>query len=454
MIITKICLSRRTVLRGLGATLALPLLDGMVPALSAFAKTAAAPPKRLGVVYVPNGVMLDNWTPVGEGSGFALSPTLDALKPFRDRVLVVSGLSLKPADPQGGEAVGQHARPSGAFLTGVHVKRTTSSKLQSGISMDQMAAQTIGSETPLPSLELSLEPPEFQACDPGYSCAYLNISWRDAQTPMPMETSPRVVFERLFGDISSTDPAARQARIVGDLSVLDSVADKVARLQRGLGPGDRVKLDQYLEAVRDVERRIQNAEHGSARELPEVTKPAGTPTDYHEHARLLFEMQRLAYQTDMTRVITFMIGREQSAKTYPQVGVPDAHHPITHQTDNPASMAKVAKINAYHVSLFAEYLGMLAETPDGDGSLLDNVAILYGGSMGDGGKHEPRNLPIVVAGKCGGELKGGRHLRYTDETPLTNLHLSLLHKVGAPVERIGDSTGTLKELSEFQDVTG
>ena len=448
MIITKTYLPRRTVLRGLGATLALPFLDGMVPALSALANTLAAPPKRLGIVYVPNGVALDAWKPVGEGKDFTFSPTLRSLEPFRDSLLVVSGLSLKPADLQGGEAVGQHALPSGAFLTGVHVKRTTSSKLGSGVSMDQLAAQLVGQATPLPSLELSLEPPEFQVCDPGYSCAYLNISWRDEQTPMPMETNPRVVFERLFGDIRSTNPAVRQARIASDLSVLDSVADKVADLQRGLGQGDRVKLDQYLGAVRDVERRIQRSEQADARELPEVTKPAGIPTDYEEHARLLFEMQRLAYQTDMTRVITFMIGREQSAKTYPQIGVPDAHHPITHQTENPESMAKVAKINAYHVSLFSEYLKTLAETPDGDGSLLDNVAILYGASMGNGGAHSPRDLPIVVAGKCGGQLKGGRHLRYTDETPLMNLHVSLLNKVGAPVERMGDSTGTIPELSD------
>src|SRR5262245_37155920 len=363
MIITKMSLDRRTVLRGLGAAFALPLLDAMVPALSAGA-VGKLMPKRFGILYVPNGVILESWTPATTGKDYALTPSLAALEPMRDRVLVLSGLSLKPADPAPGEALGQHARPSGAYLTGVHIKRTTSSELHAATSVDQLAAQTLGKQTQLTSLELSLEPAEFQACDPGYSCAYSTISWRDAQTPMPFETSPRTVFERLFGDVRSTDPATRRAMRSTEKSLLDSVTSKVNTLQRDLGTGDRVKLDQYLDSVRSVERRIQAAERDDAREIPAVDKPTGTPSDYAEHAHLMFEMQRLAYQSDLTRVITFMIAREQSGKTYPQIGVPDAHHPISHHGGNKELIARVAKINAYHDRLFAEYRQMLKATPE------------------------------------------------------------------------------------------
>lgn len=445
MIITKKSLDRRTVLRGVGATLALPLLDAMVPALSARA-VAKLTPKRLGFLYVPNGVIMESWTPATTGADYALTPSLASLAPMRDRVLVLSGLSLKPADPAPGEALGQHARPSGAYLTGAHIKRTTSSELQAGTSVDQLAGQTLGTATQLPSLEITLEPAEFQACDPGYSCAYSTISWRDAHTPMPFETSPRVIFERLFGDVGSTDAATRRAQRSLEQSLLDSVTAKVSTLQRGLGSGDRVKLDQYLDSVRSVERRIQAAEREGARELPAVEKPTGTPTEYVEHARLMFEMQRLAYQSDVTRVITFMIGREQSGKTYPQIGVPDAHHPISHHGGNQSLIAKVAKINAYHVSMFAEYLAILASTPEGEGSLLDQVMLVYGSSMGDGGKHEPRNLPMLVAGGGGGTLPRGQHILYEDEPPVMNLFMSVLDKLGAPVERIGDSTGLLSGI--------
>lgn len=445
MIITKKSLDRRTVLRGVGATLALPLLDAMVPALSGRA-VGTLTPKRLGLLYVPNGVILESWTPVETGATYALTPSLSALEPVRDRVLVLSGLSLKPADPAPGEALGQHARPSGAYLTGAHIKRTISSELQAATSLDQLAAQVLGKSTQLPSLEVSLEPAEFQACDPGYSCAYSTISWRDARTPMPFETSPRIVFERLFGDVGSTDAATRRAQRSSEQSLLDSVTSKVASLQKGLGTGDRVKLDQYLDSVRGVERRIQAAEREDARALPAVEKPAGTPDDYAAHAQLMFEMQRLAYQSDVTRVITFMIGREQSGKTYPQIGVPDAHHPISHHGGNHALIAKVAKINAYHVSMFADYLTMLAATPDGDGSLLDHTMLLYGSSMGDGGKHEPRNLPILLAGGGGGTLPRGQHILYKDEPPLMNLFMSLLHKLDAPIDRMGDSTGLLSGI--------
>ena len=441
MIITRTALSRRSVLRCAGAAVALPLLDAMMPALS----RAAVPIHRFGVVYVPNGVVMDQWTPAMVGSDFEFTPTLMSLKPYRDKLLFLTGLDLQPAVTQG-EALGVHARPAAAFLTGIHAHM--GSELNLGISVDQIAARALGAETQLASLELSLEPPEFQSCEPGYSCAYLNISWGDPGTPMPTESNPRAVFERLFGEVSGTDSAARRARIASDRSILDSVNEKVSDLKRDLGARDRVKFDQYLTSIRDLERRIQKAESQSDVELPGVEKPEGIPADYSEHARMLFDMQLLAYQSDMTRVITFMLGREQSANTYPQIGVPDAHHPVSHHSGNPDLIAKCAKINAYHLSLFSEYVGKLAATPDGDGSLLDNVAVLYGASMSDGNKHDPHNLPIVVAGGCGGRLQGGRHLRYSPDTPLMNLHVTLLNKVGVDIERIGDSNGTLKELSQ------
>ena len=444
MIITKKHLSRRTVLRGAGATLALPLLDAMVPALSAFSKTAAAPPRRLGIVYVPNGIVMDAWTPATDGADFEFSPALSPLEPFRDRVLVLTGLDLQPAVSQG-EPLGVHARPASAFLTGLHAGM--GSELNLGTSMDQFAARTLGRETQLASMELSLEPAEFQSCEPGYSCAYLNISWRDESTPMPTESNPRAVFERLFGEVSGLDNASRQARLRSDKSLLDSVRGKVSRLQQALGAHDQAKMDQYLTSIRDVERRIQKAEQQGAVELAGIDKPEGTPSDYGEHAELLFDMQLLAYQSDVTRVTSFMLGREQSGLSYPQIGVSEAHHPASHHAGNLDLIEKCAKINAYHLSLFAKYVEKLAATPDGEGSLLDNVAVLYGASMSDGNKHDPHNLPIVIAGGCGGELKGGRHLRYSPDTPLMNLHLTLLDMVGASVEKIGDSTGRLNGLS-------
>jgi hypothetical protein len=449
MIVTKMAIPRRTVLRGLGVTLALPFLDAMVPALTAVRRIAAKPINRLCTLYVPNGIMMDLWTPPTEGAGFEFTPILKALEPFRDRLLVMSGLHSKPASAQPGEVSGPHARPSAAFLTGIHPKQTQGPDLQAGVSIDQIAARHLGQHTQLASLELALESSEFGgSCDIGYSCAYTNtICWRSPTTPLPMEHNPRAVFKQLFGDSSSTDPGLRRARLEKDRSILDSVTDKVSSLERGLGASDRVRFSEYLEAVRDAERRIRRAEEQSSRELTVVETPVGIPSTYDEHAKLMFDLQVLAFQSDLTRIITFMIGRELSGQTYPWIGVPDSHHPISHHAGDREKRAKVAKINAYHVTLLAYYLEKLRSTSDGDGSLLDHVMVLYGSALSDGNRHDNNDLPILLAGGGAGHLSGGRHLRVAGATPLTNLHLTLLHNLGVPHESIGDSTGKFEQLS-------
>jgi hypothetical protein len=450
MIVTRKALPRRTVLRGFGAALALPLLDGMVPALTALAKTAARPTSRLGFMYIPMGAVMSNWTPSAEGSAFELPPILQPLAPFRDRVVVLSNLDNKPAVALLGEPAGGHGRIGGAFLTGVHAKPTEGADFAAGISIDQIAAAHLGRETQLASLELGLETSGLAgACDVGYSCAYVNtICWRSATTPLPMENNPRAVFERLFGDSDSTDAAARLARIEKDRSVLDSVTQTVADLQKNLGQRDRAKLGEYLDAVRDVERRIQKAEAESDRELPAFERPAGSiPGSFEEYARLMLDLQLLAYQSDLTRVSTFMIAKELSSRTYPEIGVPDQHHPLSHHQNDPAKLAKLTKLNTFHMGLFAYYLERLKATPDGDGTLLDHVMVVYGSGMSNSNLHVPHKLPILVAGGGAGQIKGGRHLRFPDETPLTNLYLTILDKVGVPMDRVGDSTGKIDELS-------
>lgn len=446
MIITKRAIPRRAVLRGVGATLALPLLDGMVPALTA----AAKPTKRLGVVYVPNGIQEAPWRPTTEGAGYEFTPTLKPLEPFRDQMVLLSGLDNSAANPKPGELLGQHSRPAAAFLTGIHAKRTSGSSLELGTSIDQIVANKLGQATQLASLELSLEGADtvngVSTCDTGYSCAYLNISWRNASTPMPRETNPRVVFERLFGDVASTNQAVRLARMETQRSILDSVVEKVGELQGGLGAGDKRKMSEYLDAIRDVERRIQKAEEQADRELPVVDSPAGIPVSFEEHAKLMYDLLILAYQCDLTRVFSFMIGREQSGTTYPQIGVPDSHHPISHHQRDPVKMAKLAKINLYHVSLFSQFMEKLKATPDGDGSLLDHSAILYGASLRDSNTHLYDNLELLLAGGAAGQIRGGRHIVFPKGTPLTNLHVTLLDKVDVPIDRFGDSTGKLQEL--------
>jgi len=450
-IITKRFLSRRTVLRGLGATIALPFLDGMVPALTAAAKTAAKPVKRLGCIYVPNGMEMRMWTPKAEGANFALSPILEAMKPFYDQTMVLSGLADRVAVPLPGEGIGDHARASSTWLTGVHVKKTEGPDIRAGISMDQIAAQVLGKETQLASLELALDSVEvLGACDAGYSCAYANtISWRTPTTPLPMENDPRAVFERLFGATNSTDAATRQARIRQEKTILDVVTGEISALAKSLGSNDRQRLNEYLEAVRDVERRIQTAEAQKNRELPVLDQPQGIPDTFDKHSALMYDLLALAYQADLTRVGTFMVSREVSSRSYPQIGVPDGHHSVSHHQNDPVKLEKLAKINAYHIKQFTYFLDKLRNTPDGDGNLLDHSLFVYGSGISDGNIHFHLDLPMMVVGGGGGQFKGGRHLRYKNDTPLSNLYVSVLDKLGVPTEQFGDSTGTLDYLTDL-----
>jgi len=434
MIITKKAIPRRTVLRGLGAALALPLLDAMVPALA----NAPTPARRLGIVYVPNGMRMDHWTPSRQGVDFDLPSILRPLAPYRDQLNVLSGLV-------GVDGEGPHARASTRFLTGVASTRDNGSNLRAGTSMDQMAGRALGRETQLATLELAIDGRDFAgSCDEGFSCAYTNtISWANETTPLPMENNPRAIFERLFGDTGSTDPLVRQARLEKDASLLDSVTQRAQEMARQLGSTDKAKLDQYLEAVRDVERRIQMAETQSDRELPVVDQPAGIPDTFAEHARLMFDLMALAYETDMTRVTTFMMGREITGRTYAEIGVPDAHHPISHHQRDPVKLEKLLKINRYHMTFFAEFLERLRSTPDGDGSLLDSSMIVYGAGMADSNSHYSSDLPILLAGGAAGAR--GMHTQYPQDTPLSNLHLSLLDKLdlSLSIDTLGDSTGRL-----------
>jgi hypothetical protein len=443
MNIFKKTLPRRTLLRGIGASLALPLLDSMVPALSSASAQTAQPAKRLGVVYVPNGMAMKSWTPATDGTGFEITRILKPMAAYQDRMLVLSGINGAPGN------AGVHASASTRFLTGTLPARTESD-LQAAVSIDQLAARELGRQTQLGSLELALDQSDvFGSCDIGFSCQYTStIAWRDANTPLPMETNPRAVFERLFGDTGTTDPTVRLQRIRKDQSLLDAVSDRVSELNRKVGVGDRAKLDQYLDAVRDVERRIQLAEAQSHRELPEVEQPAGVPATYEEHAKLMFDMQVLAYQTDLTRVITFMMGRELSGRTYAEIGVPDSHHPTSHHRDDPGLYEKITKINEFHTGLFTYYLNKLDATPDGNGSLLDNMLMLYGAGMSDSNRHDNTGLPLVLLGGGSGSVKGGRHLRYAEGTPISNLHLTMLDKMGIPLDKLANSTGALNLLSD------
>jgi len=443
-------LSRRTVLRGMGAALSLPLLDSMVPAFATQRVAAATPVNRLGIVYVPNGMWMRQWTPATPDASLEITPLLETLRPFRDRMILVSGLSNSEADQHVGEGAGDHARAAAAYLTGVHPRKTEGADLQAGMSMDQIAAREMGRQTQLASLELSLESREnVGACDPGYSCAYANtLCWSNPTTPLPMENDPRAVFERLFGSSDSTDRNARLTRIREDRSILDVVSEKLGRLRRDLPQGDRDKLGQYLEAIRDVERRIERAEEQSDRALPVMEQPAGIPALFEEHARLMYDMQVLAYQADLTRVISFMVGHESSTRAYPEIGVPDAHHPLSHHGGNQEKIAMLIKINQYHASAFSYYLTKLAATPDGDGTLLDHMVLLYGSGMSDGNRHDHHDLPTLLVGGASGRLKGGRHLRFKKDTPITNLFLTLLDKLGVPADTLGDSDGRLDGLSD------
>jgi hypothetical protein len=435
MIITKKAIPRRTLLRGMGAALALPLLDSMVPALSA---SVAKPISRFGVVYAPNGMIMPSYLPMTEGVNWELTPTLRALEPFRKQVLVLTGLnSSGTADRPGGA----HAKASTKFLTDVSPPRSET-WLDAGISMDQILANETGKHTQLASLELAIESGETAgACDTGFACPYTNtISWKSANTPLPTQNNPRVIFERLFGDMGSTDAKARLVRLQRQQSILDSLSEEVSRLQGVLPQSDRTKLSEYFDAIRGVEQRIQVAESQSDKELPHVDHPAGIPVVWEQHVRLMFDLEVLAYQCDLTRVITMMLGHEHSGMTYPQIGVPDAHHPISHHQQQPELIAKVAKINAYHVQMFTYFLEKLQATPDGDGTLLDHMTMIYGAGIADSNSHSPINIPVILAGGGAGKLKGGRHIKFKD-MPLANLHLTLLDQFGVRQDRLGDSTG-------------
>jgi hypothetical protein len=440
MFINNKAISRRTVLRGLGAAVALPLLDSMVPALSAMANTAAKPINRLGLMYVPNGMIMKNYLPAAEGTAFELTPTLSALEPFRDQMLVLSGLNSTPTPGRPG---GAHAKASTRFLTDVSPP-TSETWLDAGISMDQILANETGKHTQLASLELALESGETAgACDTGFACAYTNtLSWKSANTPLPTQNDPRVVFERMFGDSVSTDPKVRLARMRQQRSVLDAIGQDISRLQGALPAADRTKLTEYVEAIRDVERRIQIAETQADQELPLVEHPAGIPADWEAHLNLMFDLMVLGFQCDLTRVITLMTGREQSGMTYPQIGVMDAHHPISHHQQEPEKVAKVAKINAYHVKMFSMLLAKMKATPDGDGSLLDHMTMMYGAGIADSNAHATSDIPVVLVGGGAGNLRGGRHIRFNGQ-PLANLHLTLLDQFGVKWDRIGDSTGRI-----------
>ena len=446
MVITKKYLSRRRVLQGVGATVALPLLDAMVPALTAQQRTAAAPVKRFGVFYVPNGMSMPYWYPLTEGPLDELPPTLQSLQPFRDRVLICGGLDDESANlVKGG---GDHARSAGTFLTCVPYKITAGADVSNAVSMDQIAAREFARETQIASLELGIESNAMLGnCDGGASCAYTNtIAWRTPTTPLPIENDPRAVFERLFGTTGSTDPLARQARMQRDRSILDLVGDELQGLERVVGPGDRVKLDEYFEALRDVERRIAMAEEQSGRELPVVDQPVGVPSDYAEHAKLQMDLLVLAFQTDLTRVSTFMLAREVSGRAYPEIGVSDSHHPLSHHQDEPAKLERLHRINEYHLQQFAYLVGKLDALPEGDGAMLDSSLFLYSTGISDSNTHFHDDLPIALVGGKTAGITGGRYVRYPEDTPLANLHLTILEKLGVPLERFGDSTGDLAGL--------
>lgn len=443
MILTKKFLPRRTFLRGLGAMLSLPWLEAMVPAATPLARTAARPVRRLGYVFMPMGCDQSRWTPSADGPLGELPPILSPLAPVKEHVTVVSNLELASAYP------GSHATSNSSFLSCARAKLTESTDYYLGTTVDQIAARQIGQDTQLPSLELAMDLLQVVGqCDNGYACAYQNnLSWSSPTSPLPAEAHPRIVFESLFGEGGT--PAERRAALRRRASLLDWFGDDLARLNRELGPADRARLSQHLESVREVERRIQKAE-SDARDhpLPDLDRPVGVPAAYAEHARLMFDLQVLALQGDVTRVITFQLARETSNRTYPEIGVPDPHHPLSHHGNDPAKIARMAKINQFHVSLFAEFLGKLKAAREGDGSLLDHSLFLYGSGIGNPNIHDHSNLPILVAGGAAGRLKGGRHLRHDRPVPLANLHLTLLDKAGVHLDRFADSTGKVDGLFE------
>src|SRR6266571_4737927 len=435
-------LPRRTVLRGLGATMALPFLEAMLPAFSLRARAIGKPVHRFQTFYVPNGMAMPYWTPKGEGSAFELSPILEPLAPYRNQMLVLSGIKANWNYI--------HAGASGSFLTGTTHGGRNEVEIVADVSMDQLLAKRFAKDTQVASLELAMDAPaNAGACTGNLSCVYTHtLSWRSPTQPLPMEWNPRAVFEKLFGDSGSTERAARETRLRQHKSILDSVAEKLADLKRDLGPQDQVKVDEYAEAIRDVERRIQKCEEQRDIELParlsHMEQPQGAPPVFEDHLALMLDLQILAFQSDLTRVISFMIGKEQSARPYPQIGVPEAHHPLSHHNNIPELIAHMSKINRYHTQLFSQYLAKLRATPDGDGSLLDHTTILYGSGISNSTRHSGDNLPLVLMGGGAGRLKGGRHLQYTDKPTMANLLVTLMDKMDVPVDHVGGSNGKLQ----------
>jgi hypothetical protein len=445
MIVTRRHLPRRTFLRGLGAIVALPALDAMTPA---FASTAGQRrPLRLAFTYVPNGVTMADWTPKSDGPGFEFSRILKPLEAFRQDTLVLSGLAHRNGYALG-DGPGDHARAAASYLTGVHPRKTAGADIQNAISVDQIVAQEIGAHTRFPSLELGCDDSRTVGnCDSGYSCAYTNsLSWRGPATPMPPETNPRLVFERLFGDVDTgLSHEVRAQRLRHRRSILDLVGERTRELSAGLGPGDRRKLDEYLSSIREIERRIESAERDLTGITPAIDKPTGIPVEYSEYVKLMFDLQLVAFQTDLTRIVTMMMGREGSMRTYQEIGVPDPHHPLTHHRGNADWIEKVTRVNTLHLQLFAEFVAKLKATPDGDGTLLDHSVIVYGSGLSDGNRHTHEDLPVLLVGRGSG-FQMGRHVVYPRDTPMTNLYVTLLDRMGVRPERIGDSTGAIEHL--------
>jgi hypothetical protein len=439
MFITKKHLPRRTFLRGVGVAVGLPLLDSMVPAQTPLSKTAATPKSRFCGIYVPHGATMDKWTPAQEGAGFEFSESLKPLEKLRDRINVVTNLAHPSASGVGSDAGADHARSAAVFLSGAHPEKGS---VHAGMTIDQVLAEHIGQDTPLPSLELGIEEVALN-CGSGYGCAYFNtISWRTPTLPLPMENSPQVVFERLFGD--GTNSAQRLARKQQDRSILDSVTDKVAHLQGKLDPSDRTRLSEYLDDIREIERRIQKAEEQSASNINIPEAPVGIPEAFEDHIKLMYDLLTLAYRAEITRISTLMYARDTSGATYPPSGVRDGFHGASHHSNVRANMDRFALINRYHVQTLGYFLEKLKATPDGEGNLLDHSVVLYGSSMSNGNQHDHDPLPIVVAGGVSGQLKGGRHMIYPAHTPMSNLMLSLLDKMGVQQASFGDSTGKLE----------
>jgi len=443
MMITRKPIGRRTILRGMGTTMALPFLEAMMPSASRAAEKALASRKRLQVIYTPNGMMMENWTPASTAANFELSPILKPLEPYRNKLTVFTGLSHVQAEALG-DGAGDHGRCCGGYLTGTHVKKTEGADITAGISMDQLVAKQFGDQTQIPSMEVGLEPPSLVgSCDSGYSCAYTNtLSWSSPSTPLPVTINPREVFERMFGDGDSLDAKSRMAQLRRQASILDFVAQDAKRLSRSMSENDKKKLDEYLTSVRDIEKRIQKVEKGGAdtAALPAYARPSGVPDRFEDYAHMMIDLQVLAMQADITRVCSFMIGREVSGRSYPEIGVPDAHHPLSHHGNDKEKIAKLTKINTLHMEQVAYYVKRMSETKEGNGSLLDNSLVLAGASLADPNKHDHRALPVIVVG---GLIKGNRHVEVEKDTPMTNMMLSLMDTLGVHHDKIGDSTGRL-----------